>query len=65
MKKFRRIVALLLAALSVTGILAACGGKKVETNPDGTAAVQSKKAVVAYNSVGYGHEWLAYVDDMV
>ena len=42
----------------LVGFLAACdGGKVVETNPDGSI-VQGKTAIVAYNSVGYGHQWL-------
>lgn len=58
MKVAKRILAAVVTLGSLMGMLAGCGGKKVETNPDGTAATQSKKAIVAYNSVGYGHEWL-------
>ena len=58
MKIAKRILAAVVVLGSLVGMLAGCGGKQVETNPDGTAAVQSKKAIVAYNSVGYGHEWL-------
>lgn len=58
MRNARKVIALLLCVVSVMAIFAGCGSKKVETNPDGTAAVQSKKAVVAYNSSGYGNSWL-------
>ncbi len=57
MKYARRLIALALVLVSVLGILAGCGGKKVETNPDGST-VQGKKAIVAYNSSGYGDSWL-------
>ena len=58
MKNTKKWLSLTLVVLMAVNIFAGCGGKNVETNPDGTAAVQSKKAIVAYNSVGYGHEWL-------
>ena len=57
MKNAKRILALLLVMVSMVGIFAGCGQEKVQLNADGTA-VQGKKAIVAYNSVGYGHEWL-------
>lgn len=57
MKKAKRLIALVLVLVSVLGILAGCGGKKVETNPDGST-VQGKKAIVSYNSTGYGDSWL-------
>ena len=58
MKNLKKILSLVLAVLMLVGILAACdGGKVVETNPDGSI-VQGKTAIVAYNSVGYGHQWL-------
>lgn len=58
MKNLKKTLSLTLAILMLVGILAACdGGKVVETNPDGSI-VQGKTAIVAYNSVGYGHQWL-------
>ena len=59
MKLTKRIMALTLVLVSLMGILAGCGGKKydVEINDDGTT-VQGKKAVIAYNSMGYGNQWL-------
>ena len=58
MKNLKRILSLALAVLMLVGVLAACdGGKEVVTNPDGSV-VQGKTAIVAYNSVGYGHQWL-------
>ena len=58
MKNLKKILSLALAILMLVGFLAACdGGKVVETNPDGSI-VQGKTAIVAYNSVGYGHQWL-------
>ena len=58
MKNLKKILSLTLAFLMLVGMLAACnGGKEVVTNPDGST-VQGKTAIVAYNSVGYGHQWL-------
>ena len=58
MKNLKKILSLTLAVLMLVGVLAACdGGKEVVTNPDGST-VQGKTAIVAYNSVGYGHQWL-------
>ena len=59
MKNVKKIIALMLAVLSLIGVLAGCGGdgNTLETNPDGEIA-QGKTAIVAYNSVGYGHQWL-------
>ena len=58
MKNLKKILSLALAVLMLVGVLAACdGGKEVVTNPDGST-VQGKTAIVAYNSVGYGHQWL-------
>lgn len=58
MKNSKKILSLTLAVLMLVGMLAACdGGKEVVTNPDGST-VQGKTAIVAYNSVGYGHQWL-------
>ena len=58
----KKILSLALAAVMLLGILAGCGGNTVVTNPDGSVA-QGKKAIVAYNSVGYGHEWLTILAD--
>ena len=59
MKNVKKIIALMLAVLSLVGVFTGCGGdgNTVETNPDGEIA-QGKTAIVAYNSVGYGHQWL-------
>ncbi len=58
MKNLKKILSLALAVMMLVGVLAACdGGKEVVTNPDGSV-VQGKTAIVAYNSVGYGHQWL-------
>ena len=59
MKLTKRILSLTLVLVLVMGILGGCGGKKYDVtyNEDGTT-VQGKKAVIAYNSVGYGHAWL-------
>ena len=54
----KKILSLSLAVLMVLSIFAGCGKKyDVTYNDDGTT-VQGKTAVIAYNSVGYGHEWL-------
>ena len=58
----KKILSLALAAVMLVSILTACGGKKVEKNADGST-VQGKTAIVAYNSVGYGHEWLTILRD--
>lgn len=61
MKNLKKILSLALALLMLVGILAGCGGDSGnnggETNPDGGFA-QGKKAIVAYNSSGYGDTWL-------
>lgn len=62
MNHIKKILSLALAVLMLMGLLAGCGGDTVVTNPDGSVA-QGKKAIVAYNSVGYGHEWLTILAD--
>lgn len=62
MKNLKKILSIVLSVLMVLGIMAGCGGNNVQTNPDGSV-VQGKKAIVAYNSVGYGHEWLQKLAD--
>ena len=58
MKNFKKVISLVLAMVMLLGILAACdGGNEVQVNEDGST-VQGKKAIIAYNSVGYGHKWL-------
>lgn len=59
MKNIKRILSLAMAVLILVGLTAGCAKNKfdVQYNADGTT-VQGKKAVVVYNSVGYGHEWL-------
>lgn len=55
-----RFFSALLALGMLAGLFAGCqqeNGKDVP-NEDETSAVQNKTAIVAYNSVGYGHEWL-------
>ncbi len=58
MKKCKKIISIALAILMLSVVLTACKEEKPNVNDDGTAAVQNKTAIVAYNSVGYGHEWL-------
>ena len=48
----------MLVVFMLAVVLAACKEDTPIVNDDGTAAVQNKTAIVAYNSVGYGHEWL-------
>lgn len=62
MKNLKKILSLALAVLMVMSVFAGCGEEKPVINNDGTA-VQGKKAIVAYNSVGYGHEWLEILAD--
>ena len=62
MKNMKKVLSLVLVLVMVVGMLAACGGNIVQTNPDGSV-VQGKKAIVAYNSAGYGHEWLQKLAD--
>ena len=59
MKNLKKILSLALAVLMLVGLLAGCGdsGSTNETNPDGSTA-QNKTCIVAYNSSGYGHDWL-------
>ena len=61
MKNLKKILSLALALLMLVGILAACGdsgsSNAGETNPQGGFA-QINKAIVAYNSSGYGDSWL-------
>ena len=62
MKNLKKILSLALALLMLVGILAGCSGDKGEnaggeTTPDGGFA-QINKAIVAYNSSGYGDSWL-------
>ena len=59
MKNLKKILSLTLALLMLVGILAACGDNSAggETTADG-GYVQGKKAIVAYNSSGYGDTWL-------
>ena len=62
MKNMKKVLSLALVLVMVVGMLAACGGNNVQTNPDGSVA-QGKKAIIAYNSAGYGHEWLQKLAD--
>ena len=57
MKALKKIMSLGLATVMTASLFAGCGGNDVVVNEDGTS-VQGKTAVIAYNSVGYGHEWL-------
>ena len=57
MNHMNKVISLALVLVLLIGLFAGCGDKKVEVNEDGTT-VQGKKAIIAYNSVGYGHEWL-------
>ena len=62
MKALKKIMSLGLATVMTLSLFAGCGEKK-DFNADGTAKEQSKTALVAYNSVGYGHEWLQTLAD--
>ena len=54
----KKMLSLTMVFVMLLGILAGCGDdKEVVVNEDGST-VQGKTAVIAYNSVGYGHEWL-------
>ena len=61
MKNLKKILSLALALLMLVGVLAACGDSGTEepgeTTPNGGFA-QINKAIVAYNSSGYGDTWL-------
>ena len=59
MKTLKKISAIALSSVMLLGSLVGCSNQKETVlNEDGTSAVKSTKAIVAYNSVGYGHEWL-------
>ena len=62
MKLAKKILSLTLVCIMLMTGFVGCGEKK-EFNADGTAKEQSKTAIVAYNSVGYGHEWLEILAD--
>ena len=64
MKNIKKILSLAMALLMLVGLMAGCGSKEapVETSADGSV-VQGKKAIIAYNSVGYGHQWLETLVD--
>lgn len=65
MKNLKKILSLAMAVLMLVGLMAGCGGggeEPVETSADGSV-VQGKKAIIAYNSVGYGHQWLETLVD--
>lgn len=65
MKNLKKILSLAMTVLMLVGLLAGCGsnqGEPVETSADGSV-VQGKKAIIAYNSVGYGHKWLETLVD--
>jgi len=55
----KRILSLALVLASLLTVMVGCGGEEyeVKTKEDGSI-VQGKTAVIAYNSVGYGHDWL-------
>ena len=59
MKNLKKIGSLALASVMLMGLFAGCTKKReVRLNEDGTSAIKNTTAVVAYNSVGYGHDWL-------
>lgn len=62
MKNLYKVLSLAIVLVMLVGLFAGCGGDTVVTNPDGSVA-QGKKAIIAYNSVGYGHEWLEKLAD--
>lgn len=62
MKNLNKVLSLAIVLVMLVGLFAGCGGDTVVTNPDGSVA-QGKKAIIAYNSVGYGHEWLEKLAD--
>ncbi len=59
MKKWKKMISFVLIFVILAGLLAGCQEKReVVLKEDGTSEIQNKTAIVAYNSVGYGHEWL-------
>lgn len=59
MKKCKKVLSFILAFVMLTGLLAGCqDAREVVLNEQGASEIQSKTAIVAYNSVGYGHQWL-------
>ena len=59
MNTLKKIGALALSSVMLMGVFAGCAQKReVRLNEDGTSAIKNNTAIVAYNSVGYGHEWL-------
>ena len=58
MKYLHRIVCLLIALAAVMGLLSGCNKETPDATEPGEEKVQNKTAIVAYNSVGYGHQWL-------
>ena len=59
MEKCRKWISFVLTFVMLAGLLTGCRkSREVLLNEDGTSAIQNKTAIVAYNSVGYGHEWL-------
>ena len=59
MKNVKNILSMALIAVMLIGMMAGCGGSKVnyETDAQG-GVVQNKTAIVSYNSSGYGDTWL-------
>lgn len=59
MKNVKKILSMALIAVMLIGMMAGCGGSKVnyETDAQG-GVVQNKTAIVSYNSSGYGDTWL-------
>lgn len=58
MKHLYRFLCLIMALTAVIAMLSGCKNEKPDTtNPD-EVIPQNKTAIVAYNSVGYGHQWL-------
>lgn len=59
MKTCKNITSFVLAFVILAGLLAGCHGTQESVlNEDVTSEIQSKTAIIAYNSVGYGHAWL-------
>ena len=59
MSMCKKMTSFVLVFVIFAGLLAGCQQKRqVVLNEDGTSAIQNKTAIVAYNSVGYGHAWL-------
>lgn len=58
MKMKYRFLCLVVALCAVIGIFGGCQEEKPDSTQPSQTTPQNKTAIVAYNSVGYGHAWL-------